>query len=79
MICPRCGKIIEWFYVTYGKKRVERPNVGGVQMLEVSVKSRDGAPPRKGGVVDGQMTTASNNEYPPNPVWNRMRSQWSNE
>ena len=43
------------FYVTYGKNvRSERPNVGGVS------RSRSGAPARKGCVVDGQMTKASN-------------------
>ena len=42
--------------VTYGKKkRNERPNVGGV-----SVRSRNGAPSRKGCVVNGQTTKASN-------------------
>ena len=33
------------------KKRRERPNVGGV-----SIGSRNGAPSRKGCVVNGQMT-----------------------
>ena len=33
------------------KKRNERPNVGGV-----SIRSRNGAPSRKGCVVNGQMT-----------------------
>ena len=37
------------------KKRNERPNVGGV-----SIMSRNGAPSRKGCVVNGQMTKASN-------------------
>ena len=32
----------------------------GAQMLEVSVGSRNGAPSRKGWVVNGQMTKASN-------------------
>ena len=36
-------------------KRNEHPNVGGV-----SVRSKNGAPSRKTGVVDGQMTKASN-------------------
>ena len=39
------------FHVTYGKKRDERPNVGGV-----SIRSRNGAPSGKGCVVNGQMT-----------------------
>ena len=42
-------------YVRYGKERNERPNVGGV-----SIRSRNGAPSRKGCVVNGQMTKASN-------------------
>ena len=37
------------------KKRNERPNVGGV-----SIRRRNGAPFRKGCVVNGQMTKASN-------------------
>ena len=37
------------------KKRNERPNDGGV-----SIRSRNGASPRKGCVVNGQMTKASN-------------------
>ena len=43
------------FYVIYGKKLNECPNVGGV-----SIRSRNGAPSRKGCVVNGQMTKASN-------------------
>ena len=43
------------FYVVYGKSVNERPNVGGVSM-----RSRNGAPSRKGCVVNGQMTKASN-------------------
>ena len=44
-------------YVTYfvWKQRNERPTVGGV-----SIRSRNGAPSRKGCVVNGQMTKASN-------------------
>ena len=41
--------------VTFGKKRDERPNVGGV-----SIRSRNGAPSRKRCVVNGQMTKTSN-------------------
>ena len=37
------------------KNRNERPNVGGA-----SIRSRTGAPSRKGCVVNGQMTKASN-------------------
>ena len=37
------------------KKRNERPNVGGV-----SIRSRNDAPSRKGCVVNGPMTKASN-------------------
>ena len=36
-------------------KRTERPIVGGV-----SIRSRNGAPSRKGCVVNGQTTNASN-------------------
>ena len=43
------------FYAVCGKKRSERPNVGGV-----SIRSRNGAPFRKECVVNGQMTEASN-------------------
>ena len=44
------------FHVINGKKkRNERPNVGSV-----SIRSRNGAPYRKGCVVNGQMTKASN-------------------
>ena len=43
------------YCLVYGKKRNERPNVGGV-----SIRSRYGAPSRKGCVVNGQMTKASN-------------------
>ena len=37
------------------KKRTERPNIGGV-----STRSRNGAPSRKGCVVSGQTTKATN-------------------
>ena len=40
--------------VIYGK------NVMSTQMLEMSVRSRNGAPSRKGCVVNGQITKASN-------------------
>ena len=39
----------------WGKKRNERQNVGGV-----SIRSRNVAPSRKGCVINGQMTNASN-------------------
>ena len=38
------------FYATY-ERRFERPNVGGV-----SSRSRNGAPSRKGRVINGQIT-----------------------
>ena len=41
------------------KKRNERPNVGGVS-IRLSNRSRNGAPSRKGSVVNGRMTKASN-------------------
>ena len=43
------------FICNIWQKRNERPNVGGV-----SIRSRNGAPSRKGCVVNGQMTKASN-------------------
>ena len=42
------------------KRRNEHPNVG-----DVSIRSRNGAPSRKGSVVNGQTPKASNNEYAP--------------
>ena len=50
------------FLCSIWKKRNERPNVGGV-----SIRSSNGAPSRKGCVVNGQITTASTNEYAPPP------------
>ena len=41
-------------YVTYGK------NAMSAQLLEVSIRSRNGAPSRNGCVVNGQITKASN-------------------
>ena len=49
------GRIIKQFPCSMWKKRNERPNVGGV-----SIRSRNGAPCRKGCAVNGQMTKASN-------------------
>ena len=46
-------KVSKYMYIW--KKRNERPNVGGV-----SIRSRNGAPSRKGCVVNAQMTKASN-------------------
>ena len=46
-------KVSKYMYIW--KKRNERPNVGGV-----SFRSRNGAPSRKGCVVNAQMTKASN-------------------
>ena len=48
-------RISKQFYVLLWKKRNERPNVGSV-----SIMSRNGAPPRNGCVVNGQMAKASN-------------------
>ena len=42
------------------KKRNERPDVGGV-----SIRSGNGSPSRKGCVVNGTMTKASNERVPP--------------
>ena len=47
-------RISRQFAVMYGK------NVISAQMLEVSIRSRNGAPSRKGCVVNGRMTKASN-------------------
>ena len=48
-------EISKKFLCNTWKKRKERPNVGGV-----SVRSRNGAPSRKGCVVNGKMTKAGN-------------------
>ena len=48
-------------HVTYGKTPNER------QMLEVSIRSRHVAPSRKGSVVNGQTTKASNKRIRPPP------------
>ena len=47
-------KISKQFICNIWKKRNGRPNVGGV-----SIRSGNGAPSRKGCVVNGQMTKAS--------------------
>ncbi|CAM9753044.1 unnamed protein product [Laminaria digitata] len=55
------------------KKLNERPNVGGV-----SLRSRNGAPSRKGCVVNGQTTKARENEYPSPPPDPRLETDaWS--
>ena len=48
-------RISKQFLRSIWKKRNERPNVGGVP-----IRSRNGAPSRKGCVVNGQMSKASN-------------------
>ena len=48
-------RISKQFLCNTWKKRNKRPNVGGV-----SVTSRNGAPSRKGCLVNGQMSKASN-------------------
>ena len=48
-------KMCKKFLCSLWQKRKELPNVGGV-----SSRGRNGAPSRKGRVVNGQMTTASN-------------------
>ena len=45
------------FLCSIWKKRNERPNVGGVF---INSRNRNGAPSRKGCVVNGQTTKASN-------------------
>ena len=42
------------FHIVYGRSVNARPNVGGI-----SIRSRNGAPSRKGCVVSGQMTKAN--------------------
>ena len=56
MVSKKTSKIIR------GKRRNERPNVGGV-----SSWSRNDAPSRKGRVVKGRMTRACNQYEPPTP------------
>ena len=48
-------RISKQFQCNMWEKRNERPNAGGV-----SIRSRNGNPSRKGCVVSGQMTEASN-------------------
>ena len=48
-------RISKQFLCNIWKKRNERPSAGGV-----SIRNRNGAPSRKGCVVNGQMTKASN-------------------
>ena len=48
-------RISKHFLCSIWKKRNERPNIGGI-----SIRSRNGAPSRKGCVVNGRMTEASN-------------------
>ena len=56
-------RISKHFLCRIWKKRNERPSVGGV-----SIRSRNGAPSRKGCVVNGQMAKASNKYAPPPPT-----------
>ena len=49
--------ISKQFLCNLWKKRNERRNVGGV-----SIRSRNGAPSRKGCVVNGQMTKKASNK-----------------
>ena len=51
----RGDRISKQFLCNIRKKRNERPNVGGV-----SIRSRSRDPYRKGCLVNGQMTKASN-------------------
>ena len=53
-------RISKPFLCNIWKKRNKRPNVGGV-----SARSRNGAPSRKGCMVNGQMTKASNKRVRP--------------
>ena len=49
------GKVSKPFLCNIRKKYNERPNVGGI-----SIRSKNGAPSRKGYVVNGEMTKAIN-------------------
>ena len=53
-------RISKQFLRSVWKKRNERPNDGGV-----SIRSRNGAPSRKGCVVNGQMTNKQQMSTPP--------------
>ena len=55
-------RISKQFTRSTWKKRNERPNVGGV-----SIRSRNGAPSRKGCVINGQITNTSNKRVRPPP------------
>ena len=57
------GRISKQFLCNIWKKRDERTNVGGV-----SIRNRNGAPSRKGCVVNGQITKASNQLVRPPPL-----------
>ena len=56
-------RISKPFLCSIWKKRNERPHVEGV-----SIMSSNGAPSRKGCVVNGQMTKANNKSVPPPPA-----------
>ena len=56
------NKVSNTFLCNIWNKRNERPNVGGV-----SIRSRNGGPSRKGCVVNGQMTKASQQMSTPPP------------
>ena len=62
-------RISKQFLCSIWKKRNERPNVGGV-----SIRSRNGAPSRKGCVVNGQMTKTSDKRVRPPPARPRLPS-----
>ena len=55
-------KISKQFLCSIWKERNERPNVGGI-----SIRSKNGAPSRKGCVVNGQMAKAINKLVRPSP------------
>ena len=58
------NKISKKFLCNVWKKGNERPNVGGV-----SIRCTNGAPSRKGRVVNGQMTEVSNERVRPSSKW----------
>ena len=51
------------------KQHIYGKNVMNAQSLEASLLSRNGAPSRKGSVVNGQRTKARTNEYPSPVSW----------
>ena len=70
---PDGDRIIKHFLCNICKKRNERPNVGGD-----SIRGRNGAPSRKGCVVNGQMIKARDKRVrlPPRHLLDRPLTAW---